>query len=157
MCAGRDGRHAWPAAFRLDEGRRRRDMANRMVLALACASLLSGCASNSLRYAAAAKPPTPINEREATVVTTREGGCEFRRPKPTREAMVAAALAAPLIGMAVDFAVNLIGAELKRLKEGRNALWEAAGATDLLDSGDPAKTVCLSISRGVVAAGAVDQ
>jgi hypothetical protein len=132
-------------------------MANRMILALAAAGLLSGCASNSLRYAVAANPPTPAAEREATVVTMRERGCEFPPPNPSMQEMVAAALAAPLIGMAVDFTVNLIGAELKRLKEGRNALWEAAGATDLLDSSQPAKTMCLSISRGVVVAGAGDR
>lgn len=130
-------------------------MAKKILIVLLATSLLSACASDPLRYAATARSPTEAAEREATAVTIKQGSC---RDVQNPGAGGAIPLVAPLVGVAADFAVDLVAAELKRLKEGRNATWVATGETSLLiPNPESATALCLSISRGVLVEGGKDE
>ncbi|MEA3035110.1 MAG: hypothetical protein QOH04_869 [Sphingomonadales bacterium] len=109
------------------------------------AALLAGCAPQTLRYAAAGKQPEPASQREATGITLTSGTCGSRDER----GFIPAAILIPLAGMAVDFAMKLVGDELKRLKEGRSAVWFASTGTDAFPK-DEKGTFCLTLYRGVI-------
>jgi hypothetical protein len=121
----------------------RQIMAKTLLLGVAACSLLTGCSSNALRYASVDKEPADAKERETTGATLAAGECA--RPRGSEGG--GSAFIAPIVGMAVDFAVTAAGAELKRRKEGRNAIWSAATGTDPLTFGSD---YCLNVFRAVI-------
>jgi hypothetical protein len=112
--------------------------------------LISGCAPKTLRFSATEKAAMPAQEREANIVHIEKG--EWIGESPTcsttqKAAPELAALTTAAIGVAVDFAVGLVSAQLKYLKEGRNGAWFATGATQALS--EPG-TYCVLVIRGVL-------
>jgi hypothetical protein len=120
-------------------------MKTSLIFGLSAALLLSGCASNTLRYAATEKAPVEAKEREAAgIIIERKqcGSISDQKFDPLVTPIITA-----LASVGIDFAINLVQAELKRQKEGQNAVWVAAVGTNILaDDGD----YCLTIYRGVL-------
>jgi hypothetical protein len=116
----------------------------RIVGFVAIVSLLSGCAPDVLRSARSTTIVSEAETRETAGIVFTEGNC-------SQGGSIIAAVAAPLIGMAVDFGTNAIGAALKQWKEGRNAMWYASTVVPFKKANDTkveAGTVCLRIFRG---------
>ncbi|HEY0312924.1 MAG TPA: hypothetical protein VGC56_10570 [Allosphingosinicella sp.] len=128
-------------------------MRNHIAGVAAIISLLSGCASNSLRYASTDVPPIPAGEREATAIFVDSGTCASPRAPDAAGGLVGAAL----IGIGVDFAVSAASALLKRQRDGRNAVWAASAEASGIHPRPAPRTFCLTLVRGVLAdATAVD-
>lgn len=109
----------------------------KIVTPLVVASLLSGCASGSLRYAGAAKEATGTAEREASQILW---DCPSSERITGRSALLAAG-----VGIAVDTALSALSAALERAKKARTAVWTANKSVKF----DDCRKGRLTITRGV--------
>jgi hypothetical protein len=116
------------------------------IAAAAAAALLTGCASDPLRYPATTAPLTPAAERETSLIFLRSGRCSAVE----KGEAAGSAIAGALIGVGVDFAVKLAAGALKRMKEGRNAIWVASAATSALQPKTDDQAFCATLARGVL-------
>lgn len=112
-------------------------------LALAAALAMTGCAN--AKPPRTPPPPIPATEREARLVLLDPAPCS-RGGTRVAPATAEAALAAPLVALAADFAVGFVGDWLKRRQTALNGTFLATGAAA---PGEPLFG-CLIVYRGVL-------